>query len=79
MSNQGANRHSRQNGLEALGALGGHLGGAPVIRASLRVTVGGALATAVAAAIGRLVVLTEMALQLDGTRFSLKARSHVST
>jgi len=41
--------------LAALGALGGHLGGAPVIRASLRVTVGGALAMAVTAAIGRLL------------------------
>jgi len=39
--------------LAALGALGGHLGGAPMGRASLRVTVGGALAMAVTAAIGR--------------------------
>lgn len=39
--------------LAALGALGGHLGGAPLVRASLRVTLGGALAMAVTAAIGR--------------------------
>jgi VIT1/CCC1 family predicted Fe2+/Mn2+ transporter len=37
-----------------LGALGGHLGGAPLGRAALRVTIGGALAMAVTAAIGRL-------------------------
>ena len=41
--------------LGALGALGGHLGGAPMLRASLRVTLGGALAMAVTAAIGRLL------------------------
>jgi VIT1/CCC1 family predicted Fe2+/Mn2+ transporter len=41
--------------LAALGALGGHLGGAPMARASLRVTLGGALAMAVTAAIGRLL------------------------
>jgi VIT1/CCC1 family predicted Fe2+/Mn2+ transporter len=41
--------------LAALGALGGHLGGASVLRASLRVAVGGALAMAVTAAIGRLL------------------------
>jgi vacuolar iron transporter family protein len=42
-------------GLAALGALGGHLGGAPLGRAALRVTLGGALAMAVSAAIGRLL------------------------
>jgi VIT1/CCC1 family predicted Fe2+/Mn2+ transporter len=36
------------------GALGGHLGGAPLGRAALRVTIAGALAMAVTAAIGRL-------------------------
>lgn len=41
--------------LAGLGALGGYLGGAPIARASLRVTVGGALAMAVTAAIGRLL------------------------
>ena len=41
--------------LAGLGALGAHLGGAPVARASLRVAVGGALAMAVTAAIGRIV------------------------
>ena len=41
--------------LAALGALGGHLGGAPVGRAALRVTVGGALAMAMTALIGRLL------------------------
>ena len=40
--------------LAALGAFGGHLGGAPLGRASLRVTLGGALAMAVTAAIGRI-------------------------
>jgi VIT1/CCC1 family predicted Fe2+/Mn2+ transporter len=40
--------------LAALGALGGHLGGAPLGRAALRVTLGGALAMAVTAAVGRL-------------------------
>ena len=42
-------------GLACLGALGGHLGGAPIFRAAARVTVGGALAMVVTAAIGRLV------------------------
>ena len=41
--------------LAALGAFGGHLGGAPLGRASLRVTLGGALAMAVTAAIGRVL------------------------
>ena len=41
--------------LAALGALGGHLGGAPRVRAALRVTLGGGLAMAVTAAIGRLL------------------------
>jgi len=41
--------------LAALGAFGGHLGGAPLGRAALRVTIGGALAMAVTAAIGRLL------------------------
>ena len=41
--------------LAALGAFGGHLGGAPLGRASLRVTIGGALAMAVTAAIGLLL------------------------
>jgi VIT1/CCC1 family predicted Fe2+/Mn2+ transporter len=41
--------------LAVLGALGGHLGGAPVARASLRVSLGGALAMAVTAAIGLLL------------------------
>jgi len=41
--------------LAALGALGGHLGGAPTLRASLRVTFGGAAAMAVTAAIGHLL------------------------
>ena len=41
--------------LAALGALGGHLGGAPIGRAALRVTLGGALAMAVTAAIGRIL------------------------
>jgi VIT1/CCC1 family predicted Fe2+/Mn2+ transporter len=41
-------------GLAALGAFGGHLGGAPLGRAAMRVTIGGALAMAVTAAIGRL-------------------------
>ena len=40
--------------LVGLGALGGYLGGAPMARAAARVTVGGALAMAVTAAIGRL-------------------------
>jgi len=41
--------------LAALGAFGGYLGGAPLGRASLRVTLGGALAMTVTAAIGRLL------------------------
>lgn len=41
--------------LAALGAFGGHLGGAPLARAALRVTIGGALAMAVTAAIGRIL------------------------
>jgi len=41
--------------LAIMGALGGRLGDAPMTRASLRVTVGGALAMAVTAGIGRLV------------------------
>ena len=41
--------------LAALGALGGHLGGASLGRASLRVTLGGALAMAVTAVIGRIL------------------------
>jgi VIT1/CCC1 family predicted Fe2+/Mn2+ transporter len=40
--------------LAGLGAFGGHLGGAPVGRAALRVTLGGALAMAMTAAIGRI-------------------------
>lgn len=40
--------------LAVLGAFGGHLGGAPMGRAALRVTIGGGLAMAVTAAIGRL-------------------------
>jgi len=41
--------------LAALGAFGGYLGGAPLGRASLRVTIGGALAMTVTALIGRLL------------------------
>jgi VIT1/CCC1 family predicted Fe2+/Mn2+ transporter len=41
--------------LAVLGAFGGHLGGAPLGRAALRVTIGGGLATAMTAAIGRLL------------------------
>jgi VIT1/CCC1 family predicted Fe2+/Mn2+ transporter len=41
--------------LSGLGALGGYLGGAPLGRAMLRVTIGGSLAMAVTAAIGHLV------------------------
>jgi VIT1/CCC1 family predicted Fe2+/Mn2+ transporter len=41
--------------LAVLGAVGGWLGDAPRLRASLRVTIGGAFAMAVTAAIGRLV------------------------
>ena len=39
--------------LAALGAFGAHLGGAPLGRAALRVSLGGGLAMAVTAAIGR--------------------------
>jgi VIT1/CCC1 family predicted Fe2+/Mn2+ transporter len=38
--------------LAALGAFGGYLGGAPLVRATTRVTIGGALAMIVTAAIG---------------------------
>ena len=41
--------------LAALGAFGGHLGGAPLGRASLRVTLGGTLAMAVTAVIGKIL------------------------
>jgi len=41
--------------LAALGAFGAHLGGAPLGRAALRVTIGGALAMGMTAAIGRLL------------------------
>jgi VIT1/CCC1 family predicted Fe2+/Mn2+ transporter len=41
--------------LASLGALGGHLGGAPKARAALRVTLGGALAMGVTAGIGHLL------------------------
>ncbi len=41
--------------LAALGAFGAHLGGAPLGRAALRVTAGGALAMAITAAIGRVL------------------------
>jgi vacuolar iron transporter family protein len=41
--------------LAALGAFGGHLGGAPLGRAALRVTLGGSLAMAVTAGIGRIL------------------------
>jgi len=41
--------------LAALGALGGHLGGAPPGRAALRVTLGGTLAMTVTAVIGRIL------------------------
>lgn len=44
--------------LASLGALGGYLGGASMLRASLRVTVGGALAMSVTAGIGRLLGVT---------------------
>jgi vacuolar iron transporter family protein len=40
--------------LGALGAFGGYLGGAPIGRAALRVTIGGTLAMVVTAGIGRL-------------------------
>ena len=41
--------------LAASGALGAYLGGAPLLRAALRVTVGGLLAMAISAAIGHLL------------------------
>ena len=41
--------------LSILGAFGGYLGGAPVGRAALRVTIGGALAMAVTAVVGRIL------------------------
>jgi VIT1/CCC1 family predicted Fe2+/Mn2+ transporter len=41
--------------LASLGAFGAHLGGAPLGPAALRVTIGGALAMAVTAAIGRIL------------------------
>ena len=41
--------------LAGLGAFGGHLGGAPLRRATLRVTLGGALAMSVTALVGRLL------------------------
>ena len=41
--------------LAVLGAFGGYLGGAPLGRASLRVTLGGALAMAVTAVIGKIL------------------------
>jgi VIT1/CCC1 family predicted Fe2+/Mn2+ transporter len=41
--------------LAALGAFGGHLGGAPLGRAALRVTLGGTLAMIVTALIGRIL------------------------
>jgi len=42
--------------LASLGALGGHLGGAPLGRAALRVTIVGALAMVTGAAVGRLLL-----------------------
>ena len=44
--------------LATLGALGGRVAGAPMVRASLRVTIGGALAMAVTAGIGHLLGVT---------------------
>ena len=44
--------------LAALGAVGGRLGGAPIRRAALRVTFGGALAMAVTSVIGHVLGLT---------------------
>jgi VIT1/CCC1 family predicted Fe2+/Mn2+ transporter len=41
--------------LAVLGAFGGHLGGAPLGRAALRVTIGGALAMSVTALIGKIL------------------------
>jgi VIT1/CCC1 family predicted Fe2+/Mn2+ transporter len=42
-------------GLATLGAIGGHLGGAPLGRAALRVTIGGILAMIVTALVGRIL------------------------
>jgi VIT1/CCC1 family predicted Fe2+/Mn2+ transporter len=42
-------------GLAVLGAFGGAIGGAPRVRAALRVTIGGAIAMALTAGIGRLL------------------------
>jgi vacuolar iron transporter family protein len=44
--------------LASLGALGGYLGGAPKIRAALRVAIGGGIAMAVTATIGHVLGLT---------------------
>ncbi len=44
--------------LATLGAIGGKLGGAPLLRAAARVTIGGALAMAVTAGIGHLLGVT---------------------
>jgi VIT1/CCC1 family predicted Fe2+/Mn2+ transporter len=41
--------------LGALGAIGARLGGAPILRATLRVTLGGVVAMGISAAIGRLL------------------------
>lgn len=46
--------------LGVLGAVGGYVGGAPVLRATLRVMVGGAIAMAVTAAIGHLLGLASL-------------------
>jgi VIT1/CCC1 family predicted Fe2+/Mn2+ transporter len=46
---------SSLSSLMALGAFGAHLGGAPLGRATLRVTLGGAVAMGVTAAIGKLL------------------------
>jgi VIT1/CCC1 family predicted Fe2+/Mn2+ transporter len=45
-------------GLGVLGALGGWVGGAPMVRASLRVIVGGGLAMAVSSMVGHLIHAT---------------------
>jgi VIT1/CCC1 family predicted Fe2+/Mn2+ transporter len=42
-------------GLAVLGALGGHLGGAPAARASLRTTAGGGFAMAITALLGHMI------------------------
>lgn len=44
--------------LGTLGSFGGYLGGAPRVRAALRVTLGGAIAMAVSAGVGRLLGVT---------------------